>query len=216
MEDRLIDRIVKNQVDPIELVERLKGFSRETIEEYIAMVEIAGVAKDNIQIVRRELNLPDPLLDEVRRMQVKWQKVKSENGLPDPEDMTEEQVLKAVALFQAANALPKELDNDRAKEWLQKAIYCNLCDESYHWNESKNKSKSLLAYFCEKLSNRLGLGKGLVLDKDDPKRANYIVKTSWKPFEKLFGVDGLAQVKKDYDRRGTLPKGHEEIDELFI
>ena len=34
-------------------------------------------------------------------------------------------------------------------------------------------------------------------------------------FEKLFGIDNLAQAKKDYQREGQIPKGSEIVDRIF-
>jgi len=98
--------------------------------------------------------------------------------------------------------LPIELDNDEVKNLLQKAITAGLCDNSYKWV----KSKSLLAYLADKISEHLNLGKGEYDGK---------IKTSWKPFETLFGISGLSGAKRDYQKTGTLPDGYSIVDKLF-
>ena len=98
--------------------------------------------------------------------------------------------------------LPSELDTKQAKALLQKAIQGNLCDNNYKWL----KTKALLAYFADKASEYLGLGKG-VYDRKE--------KTSWKPFETLFGVSGLSGAKRDYQKTGIFPVGHKNVDDLF-
>lgn len=98
--------------------------------------------------------------------------------------------------------LPEELDTDKAKKLLQKAITSGLCDDTYKWL----KSKALLAYFTDKASEYLGLCKGEYDGKP---------KTSWKPFETLFGISGLSGAKRDYQKTGTLPDGYSDVDKLF-
>ena len=98
--------------------------------------------------------------------------------------------------------LPSELDTERAKTLLQKAIQKGLCDSNYKWL----KSKALLAYFADRISECLKLGKGEYDGK---------AKTSWKPFETLFRINGLSGAKRDYQKTGTLPDGHKDVDKLF-
>lgn len=98
--------------------------------------------------------------------------------------------------------LPEELNTDEAKAILNKTITAKLCDDTYKWF----KSKALLAYFSDKASEYLGLCKGEYDGKP---------KTSWKPFETLFGVSGLSGAKRDYQKTGTLPDGYSDVDKLF-
>ena len=98
--------------------------------------------------------------------------------------------------------IPCELDNEKAKTLFQKAINIGLCNNNYIWL----KSKALLAYFADKTSEYLGLGKGEYDGKS---------KTSWKPFESLFGIDRLAGAKRDWEKTGTLPQGYKDVDKLF-
>ncbi len=237
MEKTLIDKIAGGEISTLELVERLKGFSQETIEDFIILMEIEGVDCKIIAMVRRELNVPDPLLEEVKQAQETWQKVKSENGLElysidengERVELTDEQVLKAVALYQAAlqkdqaaqepeqaaPQLPPELNEENTRErflsLLQKAIDCNLCDKSYHWQGTK----ALLTYFCARVSNRLGLGKGMVVDSESIRNTQR-PKIFWKPFEMFFGVSGMSGIEKDYKRNGNrLPFGYEKVDNIF-
>lgn len=98
--------------------------------------------------------------------------------------------------------LPDLLNTDKAKALLNKAIIAGLCDDTYKWLNSK----ALLAYFVDKASESLGLCKGEYDGKP---------KTSWKPFEVLFGVKGLSGAKRDYQKTGTLPYGYNDVDKLF-
>lgn len=102
-------------------------------------------------------------------------------------------------------SIPPELQTDEAKHILSKALELKLYsveNNIYTWN----KSKSLLSYFADLASEYLQLGKGVYDDR---------VKTSWKPFETLFNVKGLAGARKDYQRTGTLPIGYEIVDKIF-
>lgn len=99
-------------------------------------------------------------------------------------------------------SLPEELNNDNAKSIISKAIKAGLCDHNYKWL----KTKSLLAYFADRASEYLKLGKG---------EYDGNVKTSWKPFETLFVVSGLSGAKRDYKKTGTLPDGYKDVDNLF-
>lgn len=99
-------------------------------------------------------------------------------------------------------SLPDELNTDKAKSILQKAINKSLCDRNYKWLNSK----ALLAYFADRASDYLNLGKGEYDGK---------TKTAWKPFETLFGIRGLSGARRDYQKTGTLPDGYNDINELF-
>lgn len=101
--------------------------------------------------------------------------------------------------------LPAELNTDKGRALLEKAIKAGLCDEEYNWK----KSKALLAYFASKASEFLELGKGLKGNSDDR------VRTSWKPFETLFKQNGLSGSDADYKKTGALPEWHEIVDGLF-
>ncbi|MDD2953718.1 MAG: hypothetical protein PHC95_11225 [Parabacteroides sp.] len=98
--------------------------------------------------------------------------------------------------------LPKELDTVKTKNLFKKAIAAGVCDDTYKWL----KSKALLAYFADKVSEYLNLGKGEYDGK---------TKTSWKPFETLFSISGLSGAKRDYQKTGTLPDGYSDVDKLF-
>lgn len=98
--------------------------------------------------------------------------------------------------------LPIELDTEKAKALLQNAIQKGLCDSNYKWL----KTKALLAYFADKASEYLNLGKG---------EYNGVKKASWIPFETLFGINNLANTKNGWKKTGTLPGGYEDVDKLF-
>lgn len=98
--------------------------------------------------------------------------------------------------------IPEELNTDRGRELLRKAIDAGFCNNSYVWI----KTKALLSYFAMKASDYLGLGKGIY---------NGRRKISWRYFEILFKEKNLALVHKDWDRTETPPTGYEGIDLLF-
>ena len=93
-------------------------------------------------------------------------------------------------------------NNSKAKELLQKTIEHGFCNNEYKWL----KTKALLAYFADRASEYLNLGKGEYDGKP---------KTSWKPFETLFGISGLSGAKRDYQKTGIFPDGHADVDRLF-
>lgn len=97
---------------------------------------------------------------------------------------------------------PEKLNTEKAKTLLQKAVKIGLCDSNYKWL----KSKALLAYFADKASEYLELGKG----EYDGKK-----KVSWKPFETLFGMKKLSMAKQSYQNTGTFPDGYTDVGKLF-
>ena len=105
----------------------------------------------------------------------------------------------------APDQLPEELDTPGAREIFEKAIDAGFIEKSetgYKWKDKKN----LLAYFADRMNEKLHLGKGMYDNKQ---------KRAWKPFETLFGITGLAGAEKDYQRSGTTPEKSKEIDLLF-
>lgn len=102
--------------------------------------------------------------------------------------------------------IPTELDTPEAKVYLDKAIELGVMDSNYNWR----RTKQLLAYFAEQMSNRLNLSNKL--DKD----GNTTI--AWKPFENLFGVSDLKGAKQNWMRINTKfePTGFEEIDKIFL
>ena len=109
--------------------------------------------------------------------------------------------------------LPDKLNTDKGKKLFQKLVDNGFCDEAYRWN----KPKALLAYFADKASEYLGIGKGQM--------TNGTIKISWKPFESLFWVrdksgkwakvKGLSGARNDYQKTGALPCNSKAIDNLF-
>ena len=95
--------------------------------------------------------------------------------------------------------LPKELDNDEAKRYFNKAINLGLMENGYKWL----KGLQMLACFAREMSSKLNMGKGK--------------RISWKPFEKLFGVkDGkLRSNYNDIQKTGQEPKEAYLIDRVF-
>ena len=207
MEKTLIDKIASGEIHTLDLIERLRTYERKTIEEFIVELDLESVTRNDgtiegkraadyiqnvINIISRELKVPDQWAIYERG---------NDQAAQEPE--------------QAAPQLPPELNEENTRErflsLLQKAIDCNLCDKSYHWQGTK----ALLTYFCAKASNRLGLGKGMVTDSESIRNTQR-PKIFWKPFEMFFGVDGMCGTEKDYKRNGNrLPLGYEKVDKIF-
>ena len=93
-------------------------------------------------------------------------------------------------------ALPDELNTDKAKGWLQVAIDNGLLDINYQTTD-KTATKPQKALLAEILSEKIGL------------------KCKYKPFETLWGVNGLSQSRyKSKEEKGTV-RGGEIIMEAF-
>lgn len=100
-------------------------------------------------------------------------------------------------------AVPVELDTEEGRKLLRALIEAGLCDEQYHWKNTK----ALLAYLAEVATEKLRLNTAV---QDGQ------TKTAFKPFETLFRVSGLSSSKNTYkNKTGSLPKGSETIDNLF-
>lgn len=207
MEKTIIDKIVSGEIHTIDLIERLRTYERKTIEEFIVELDLESVTRNDgtiegkrtsdylqnvINTISRELKVPDQWAIYERG---------NDQAAQEPE--------------QAAPQFPPELNEENTRErflsLLQKAIDCNLCDKSYHWQGTK----ALLTYFCARASNRLGLGKGMVVDSESIRNTQR-PKIFWKPFEMFFGVSGMSGIEKDYKRNGNrLPFGYEKVDNIF-
>lgn len=104
--------------------------------------------------------------------------------------------------------LPEKLKTDEAVMFFQMVIETGLIEQindSLRWKETKQ----LLAYFAERMSKKFNLTNGI--DKDGN------IKTSWKPFETLFGEKDLKGAKQNWMRLNTKfePTQYEKIDALF-
>lgn len=104
--------------------------------------------------------------------------------------------------------LPDVLNTDEAKELLDrlcKAGFAIKEDGGYKWIGTK----VLCAYFADRASHSLRLSN--TMDKEGN------ITTSWKPFEALFGIDGLKVAKQNWMRLNTKfePTGFEAIAKLF-
>ena len=126
-------------------------------------------------------------------MKITWNYVLSKTIIDELRKQVEEKEPKSI---------PNELYHDNTKMILQKAIDAGLCDDNYKWG----KTNRLLAYFVDKACEYLEISIGQYDGRE---------KVKWKPFEKLFGIDNLAQAKKDYQREGQIPKGSEIVDRIF-
>lgn len=207
MKKTIIDKIVSGEIHTLDLIERLRTYERKTIEEFIVELDLESVTRNDgtiegkrtadylqnvINTISRELKVPDQWAIYERG---------NDQAAQEPE--------------QAAPQFPPELNEENTRErflsLLQKAIDCNLCDKSYHWQGTK----ALLTYFCARASNRLGLGKGMVVDSESIRNTQR-PKIFWKPFEMFFGVSGMSGIEKDYKRNGNrLPFGYEKVDNIF-
>ncbi|MCK9639988.1 MAG: hypothetical protein M0R39_08775 [Prolixibacteraceae bacterium] len=66
-----------------------------------------------------------------------------------------------------------------------------------------NKSKWLLSYFVDVFNCE-------ILGNDGNNK-----RTQWKPFEIIFGQNGLRGAKNDYQKTGVLPAGNEQINDMI-
>lgn len=99
---------------------------------------------------------------------------------------------------------PMELDTEEGRKVLDEAIKVGLCDEQYQWQ----KTKSLLAYFCDRASEYLQLNN----DQTSTGRK----KVSWQPFEVLFKIKSLKEYKNNWQNKtGVMPKSYEIVDGIF-
>ena len=103
--------------------------------------------------------------------------------------------------------LPTELDTEQARKYFARAVDAGLMSEQYKWLASK----ALLACFCQKMSLKLGLGKGDYYDMANDDMAERVC---WKPFEELFGAKNL-RLNLNYIRQIGNPRGIEKINAIF-
>ncbi|MDO4158898.1 MAG: DUF6043 family protein [Prevotellaceae bacterium] len=133
------------------------------------------------------------------RTQEEWDRFFQDDEIIQNEQLCEE----TIAEIHPTKQMPIELQSEEAQIYLSRAIELELCDRDYHWL----KSKTLLAYYAEIVSDKLGLSKA---------EQNNVKKVSWKPFESLFGVSGLSSDRNMYrNKTGVLPKGSEIVDSIF-
>lgn len=105
-------------------------------------------------------------------------------------------------------ALPDELNTPEAKALFQKAIEAGLVEQNKNGTYQWKSTKLLLAYFSEKASNKLGLGKS----------RNGTPTVNWKLFESIFNEKNIKSAKNDYMRLNLsfFPPGSADIDKLFL
>lgn len=89
--------------------------------------------------------------------------------------------------------LPDELNNDVAKEYLQRLVNNGFCDSDYRWNNNKTQYQATWA--ADHISKLLKL------------------KNKWKPFETLWGFKNMAQTF--YNENLANADSIKEIHELF-
>lgn len=102
----------------------------------------------------------------------------------------------------------QELATPEAKELINKAIATNLIENTPEGLKWKG-TKVLCAYFADRASHSLNLSNKM--DKEGN------ITTSWKPFEALFGIEGLKDAKQNWMRLNTKfePTGYEKVDALM-
>lgn len=100
------------------------------------------------------------------------------------------------------NKVP-EFKRDEAEKYLNKAIELGLIDNNYKWTEGKE----LLSWFAIEFSLKCNMGKGV--------NSNNQPRTSWQPFETLFGITGLRGNYNDTQKTGRTPTKKELIDRVF-
>lgn len=118
--------------------------------------------------------------------------------LQEPQQVEEEPQQAEEPRERAENIIAKHFPSDCRTEaigYFDKAKEKGLIDENWHWRGTK----VLLAEFCSLMSYNLHLGKGN--------------RNSWKPFEELFSVRGLAS--SSYDRNAKSKKDPEGIGKVY-
>lgn len=106
-----------------------------------------------------------------------------------------------------ANPLPAELNTANAKKLLQEAIEAGLINQTtngYRWN----KSKALCAYFADRATEELKISKAITTNEEQA--------ANWKPFEALFNFTNLKDCKAAWRKTGSVPKGSDIVDRLFL
>ena len=101
--------------------------------------------------------------------------------------------------------VPSELDTEQARKYFERAVEAGLMSEQFEWH----KSQVLLACFAREMSLKLGLN--LAQNSDGTYR------TSWQPFELLFGLEkyALRTSYQDMRKTGQEPIGIEIVDAIF-
>lgn len=97
------------------------------------------------------------------------------------------------------------MENKEFMRILQEAVDKGFCKQDgwrYKWDV-----KVEAAYFASLASEKFKLSKRKIKGKT--------ITVSWKPFEALFGLDGLKNAYNDYKQCKTTLTREEELDELF-
>lgn len=168
--------------------------------------DFSELAPETIKFLLEKIK--NEILNPVKRKTINWDENKhfaTKQLIEKRDALLSELDILLLEVPEEPQTIPEELQTEEAKKILEKAVELNLCtfeNNVYKWK----KSKVLLAYFADLTSEHLNLGKGTYGKRK---------KTSWKPFELLFGVSGLSLAEKDYQRTGNLPIGYEVIDTIF-
>lgn len=93
------------------------------------------------------------------------------------------------------NVLTGPLASDEAKKYWQRLQQAGFVDSNCKLLQGTTRQQAM--YIAEAFAEKLNL------------------KTKWKPFQDLWGINNLAQEKWDMQQNGTLPSRYQEIDKIF-
>lgn len=101
--------------------------------------------------------------------------------------------------------VPSELDTEQARKYFARAVEAGLMTEQFEWH----KSQVLLACFAREMSLKLRL--------NSAQNSDGTHRTSWRPFEHLFGLKkyALRTSYQDMRKTGQEPIGIEKVDAIF-
>lgn len=91
--------------------------------------------------------------------------------------------------------LPAKLTSDDAIRYWERLQKKGFVDADWHLLPTTTRKQAM--YIAEAFAEK------------------FKMKTKWKPFEELWGINNLAQEKWDMQQTGTLPPRAEEIDAIF-
>lgn len=91
--------------------------------------------------------------------------------------------------------LPEPLNSEEAMQYWVKLQQAGFVDNKCRLLSETTRKEAM--YIADLFSEKLGL------------------KTKWKPFEELWGLNNLAQEKWQFQQTGSMPSRYKEIDHIF-
>ena len=203
LKDALVDEAFYNRIKPyyngnlLSWLQQVKAIIDVITKEYMEdnrgcrypSVELSFYQKKGLETIGT-IRLVEAVKEYIERFEFVHGQPQPEQAIPEPQQ------------------IPDELNTEQGRELLRRTIEGGFCDEAYNWL----KTKALLAYYGDKASEYLKIGKGFYDGRE---------KTNWKPFEALFRdknggvISNLSGARNDYTKTGELPTGYANIDLLF-